>query len=46
MCARFEGSENKTDKNDARGLAQMMRTGWFREVHVKSEELSLFTLGC
>lgn len=28
----------KTDKNDARGLAQMMRAGWFREVHVKSEE--------
>ncbi len=27
---------NKTDRNDARGIAQMMRTGWFREVHVKS----------
>ena len=27
---------NKTDENDAEGLAQIMRTGWFREVHVKS----------
>jgi transposase len=27
---------NKTDRNDARGLAQIMRTGWFRAVHVKS----------
>ncbi|MBI2716779.1 MAG: IS110 family transposase [Rhizobiales bacterium] len=27
---------NKTDKNDARGIAQLMRTGWFRPVHVKS----------
>lgn len=29
---------NKTDKNDARGIAQLMRTGWFRPVHVKSRE--------
>jgi len=27
---------NKTDQNDAEGLAQIMRTGWFRSVHVKS----------
>lgn len=27
---------NKTDENDAEGLAQIMRTGWFREVYVKS----------
>ena len=27
---------NKTDRNDAEGLAQIMRTGWFRAVHVKS----------
>ena len=27
---------NKTDRNDARGLAQIMRTGWYRTVHVKS----------
>jgi len=28
----------KTDRNDARALAQIIRTGWFRSVHVKSEE--------
>ena len=27
---------NKTDRNDARGLAQIVRTGRFRAVHVKS----------
>ena len=27
---------NKTDQNDAEGLAQIMRTGWYRTVHVKS----------
>ncbi len=27
----------KTDRGDARGIAQLMRTGWFRAVHVKSE---------
>lgn len=27
---------NKTDQNDAQGLAQIMRTGWYRSVHVKS----------
>ncbi|MCC8947808.1 IS110 family transposase [Bradyrhizobium sp. Arg62] len=28
---------NKTDRNDAKRIAQMMRTGWFRAIHVKSE---------
>ena len=27
---------NKTDRNDARGIAQLMRLGWFKAVHVKS----------
>lgn len=27
---------NKTDRNDARAIAQIMRTGWFRAVHVKT----------
>jgi transposase len=27
---------NKTDRNDARGIAQIMRTGWYRMVHVKT----------
>lgn len=26
----------KTDRNDARGMAQLLRMGWFRPVHVKS----------
>jgi transposase len=26
----------KTDKKDARGIAQLMRLGWFRQVHCKS----------
>jgi hypothetical protein len=28
---------NKTDRNDARGIAQMMRVGLFKPVHVKRE---------
>jgi transposase len=27
---------NKTDRNDARAVAQIMRTGWFKAVHVKT----------
>ena len=27
----------KTDRTDARAIAQVVRTGWFRAVHVKSE---------
>ncbi|CAN1722782.1 transposase [Hyphomicrobium sp. 1Nfss2.1] len=29
---------NKNDQNDAEGLAQIMRTGWYRSVDVKSFE--------
>lgn len=29
---------NKTDRNDARGLAQIVRTGWYRRVHVKGSQ--------
>ena len=29
---------NKTDRNDARGIAQLVRLGWFRQVHIKSED--------
>lgn len=36
--AAMKAQQMKTDRNDARGLAHMMRTGWFREVHVKSHE--------
>ena len=27
---------NKTDKHDARGIAQILRSGWYSRVHVKS----------
>ncbi|HUC61919.1 MAG TPA: IS110 family transposase [Alphaproteobacteria bacterium] len=27
---------NKTDRNDAAGLAQIVRTGWFKQVRIKS----------
>lgn len=29
---------NKTDKNDAHGIAQIMRCGWYKEVTIKSFE--------
>jgi transposase len=29
---------NKNDRNDARGLAQIMRMGWYREVRIKSQK--------
>jgi transposase len=37
-AAALDAQRNKTDKNDARGLAHLVRTGWFRAVHVKSDE--------
>ena len=36
--AGLSAMRNKTDRNDARGIAQLVRLGWFRQVHVKSEE--------
>jgi transposase len=32
---------NKSDRNDARGLARIVRTGWYREVAVKSRDSQL-----
>jgi transposase len=29
---------NKSDQNDTRGLAELVRIGWYREVKVKSKE--------
>lgn len=29
---------NKTDKNDARGLAQVLRNGWYTPAHIKSDD--------
>jgi transposase len=34
--AAMSAMPNKTDRNDARAIAQIVRTGWFRAVHVKS----------
>jgi transposase len=34
--ATMSGQVNKTDKNDAHGLAQIVKAGWYREVKVKS----------
>jgi transposase len=36
MQAVLKAQINKTDRNDARGIAQMMRVGLFRPVHVKT----------
>ena len=40
--AAMKTMPNKTDRNDARALAQIMRTGWFRQVHVKSRQARLW----
>ena len=34
--AALSAMRNKTDKNDARGIAQVLRSGWYSRVHVKS----------
>jgi transposase len=36
MRAALKAQINKTDRNDARGIAQMMRVGLYRPVHVKT----------
>ncbi len=36
--AALSAMRNKTDRNDARGIAQVLRTGWFSPVHMKSRE--------
>ena len=36
MKAVLKAQINKTDRNDARGIAQMMRAGLYRLVHVKT----------
>src|SRR5262249_31420828 len=44
MQAVLKAQINKTDRNDARGIAQMMRAGLYRPVHVKtlrSQELRM-----
>lgn len=34
--AALSAMRNKTDKNDARGIAQLLRSGWYSPVHIKS----------
>lgn len=34
--AAFAAMRVKTDRNDARGIAQLVRLGWFKSVHVKT----------
>lgn len=36
--AAMSAQRNKTDANDALGIAHIMRTGWFRQAHIKSED--------
>jgi transposase len=36
MRAVLKAQINKTDRNDARGIAQVMRAGLYRVVHVKT----------
>lgn len=35
--AALKAQRNKTDRNDARGIAQLVHSGWFRPSIVKSE---------
>jgi transposase len=34
--AAMQAQQVKTDRNDARGIAHIMRTGWYKEVYIKS----------
>lgn len=36
--AALSAMRNKTDKHDARGIAQLLRSGWYNPVHIKSME--------
>lgn len=38
MRTSLSAMRNKTDRNDAHGIAQMMRMGWFRPVHIKGDD--------
>ncbi|MGM5028246.1 IS110 family transposase [Tardiphaga sp. 215_C5_N2_1] len=39
MRVSLSTMRNKTDRDDARGVAQMMRLAWYRAVHVKNIEM-------
>lgn len=42
VSAALSAMRNKTDRHDARGIAQILRSGWYSRFHVKSQE-SLYT---
>lgn len=42
MAAALSARINKNDKNDARGIAQMMRAGLYKEVQIKTDEVCQF----
>jgi len=41
VSAALSAMRNKTDRNDARGIAQILRSGWYSRVYVKSMESHL-----
>jgi transposase len=41
VAAALTAMRNKTDKSDARGIAQILGTGWYSRVHVKRMESHL-----
>lgn len=38
VAAALSAMRNKTDKTDARGIAQVLRAGWYTPVHMKTRE--------
>lgn len=38
VSAALSAMRNKTDKTDARGIAHILRAGWYNPVHMKSRE--------
>ena len=38
VAAALSAMRNKTDKTDARGIANILRAGWYQPVHIKSRE--------
>ena len=38
MHAALKAQRNKTDRNDAHGMAQLVRSGWYHDVHVESDD--------
>ncbi|MEM9670779.1 MAG: IS110 family transposase [Pseudomonadota bacterium] len=38
VAAALSAMRNKTDKTDARGIANILRAGWYQSIHIKSRE--------